>query len=296
LSRSRSRRGLLAGIVVAVVLSACAGNPTGPVASVDGVDVPREQLEQWVRLATDANGNIDPLGLQAELLTYVITTRVFEGIVAARGLTVDPALIDGLRESITEQVGGPLSLEATLADIGFPRDFFDEVFLVQQAAIDTLALELSEGRALETRTARHVLVETLEEAEEVYALLLEGADFGDLARERSIDPGSTMDGGLLGARERGVFVPPFDAAVWSAQLGTVLEPVETDFGFHVIEVIESETLAASELDAQGRQNLVFEELSAIIDAALQAAVITVDPTIGTWDAIGGRVVAAGRSN
>jgi peptidyl-prolyl cis-trans isomerase C len=296
LSRSRTRRGLLVGAIVSLVLASCSSGPAGPLATVDGVDIPREQLEGWIRAATDANPNIDPVGLQAELLSWTIQTRIFEGILAERGLTIDPALIEEIEEAISDQVGGPVALDATLADIGFPRDFFESIFLVQQAILDTLAIELSVGRTLETRTARHILVETSEEADEIYALLLDGADFGELARERSQDPGSGAAGGVLGAQERGVFVPPFDDAVWSAALDTVLEPVESDFGFHVIEVIESTTLSAADLDSQARQNLVFEELSAIIDAALGAADVSVDPTIGTWDPAGGRVLPVGRSN
>jgi peptidyl-prolyl cis-trans isomerase C len=296
LSRSRSRRGLLVGVIVSLVLAACSSGPAGPLATVDGVDVPREQLEGWVRTATDANPAIDAVGLQAELLSWTIQTAIFSAVLEERGLTIDPALIDEIRDTIADQVGGALSLDATLVDIGFPRDFFENVFLVQQAILDTLAIELSAGRSLETRNARHILVQTAEEADEIYELLLEGADFAELARERSQDPGSAAAGGVLGARERGAFVPPFDDAVWAASLDTVLEPVRSDFGFHIIEVIGSATQDASELDSQARQNLVFEELSTIIDTALSTAVVSIDPTIGTWDPIGGRVLPVGRSN
>jgi hypothetical protein len=293
--QSRARRGLLAGAMAALVLAACTSGPAGPLASVDGVEIPREQLEGWVRTATEANGRVDAVGIQVELLSLAIQTRIFGGVLEERGLSVDPARIEEVRATITEQVGGVQSLEATLADIGFPPDFFESVFLLQQAILDTLAIELAEGRTLETRTARHILVETRAEADEVYALLLEGADFAELARERSQDPGSGAAGGVLGPQERGAFVPPFDTAVWSARLDTVLEPVESDFGFHVIEVIAVTAQSAADLDFGARQNLVFDELSAIIEAAFAAAEVSVDPTIGTWDAIGGRVLPAGRS-
>jgi hypothetical protein len=296
LPRTRSRRGLLVGAIATIVLAACSSGPAGPLATVDGVEIPREQLEAWIRSASDANGDIDPVGLQAELLSWAIQVRVFEGVLAERGLTIDPALLQQTRDGVVAQVGGDAALEVALADIGFPRDFFENVFLVQQAALDALAIELAEGRSLETRTARHILVETREEAEEVYALLLEGADFAELAQERSQDSGSSAAGGVLGPQERGLFVPPFDDAVWSAPLDTVLEPVESEYGFHVIEVIEIVVRTASQLTAQERQRLVFAELSEIIDAALGDAVVTIDPTIGTWDALGARVLPVGRSN
>jgi len=296
LSRPRPRRALIAATATAILLAACAGGPAGPLATVNGEEIPRELLEGWVRTATDANEEVDAVGLQTELLSWAIQTRIFEGILDERGLSVDSARLDEVRASITEQVGGELSLRATLGDIGFPEDFFESVFLRQQAILDTLAIDLAGGRTLETRTARHILVETSEEADEVYALLLDGADFAELAQERSQDPGSGAQGGVLGPNERGAYVPPFDDAVWAADLDTVLEPVESDFGFHVIEVLDATTLTVAELDSQARQSLVFDELSVIIEEALTSAEVSVDPTVGTWDEVGGRVLPVGASN
>jgi len=291
-SRSRTLRGVFAVGVAALVLSACASAPSGPVASVDGVEIPRELLEGWVRTATDANSDVDAVGLQADLLSRVIQQRIIDGLLAERGLTVDPALLEEIRAAITEQVGGALSLEATLIDIGFPADYFDDVFLSVEASIDTLILELAAGRTLETRTARHILVDTAEEADEVFALLQEGADFAELAIERSVDPGSGPLGGDLGPQQRGVFVPPFDDAVWAATVNTVLAPVESDFGFHVIEVTAIATSAASELGPQERRGLVGAELEALITGAFAAADVTVDPTIGIWDPATGSILPA----
>jgi hypothetical protein len=296
LVRSHTRRGLLVGAIVSLVLAACSSGPAGPLATVDGVEIPREQLEGWIRTATDANPNIDAVGLQTDLLSRVIQQRIIEGVLADLGLTVDPGAAAEVRASIESQVGGPQSLIATLADIGFPEDFFDDIFVPVEAAVDALVLSLADGRSLETRTARHILVETAEEADEVFSLLQAGADFAGLAVERSLDPGSGSLGGGLGAQERGVFVPPFDDAVWSAQVGVVLAPVESEFGFHVIEVTAIDRLAAADLSSDQRRQLVAVELDALISAAFVAASVTVDPTIGTWDAVGGRVLPVGRSN
>ena len=279
-------------VAVPVVLAACSTAPSGPVATVDGVDVPRELLEGWVRTATDANEDLDAVGLQADLLARAVQQRIIDAVLAERGLTVDPALVESVRADITAQVGGALTLEATLVDIGFPTDYFDEVFVPVEAAVDTLVLSLAEGRTLATRTARHILVGTQEEADEIVALLAEGTDFATLAQERSQDPGSGAQGGDLGPQRRGTFVPPFDDAVWSAALDTVLAPVESEFGFHVIEVTAEVETPAAELDAQERRALVAAELEEIISGAIAAADVTVDPTIGTWDATTGGITPA----
>jgi parvulin-like peptidyl-prolyl isomerase len=289
LHRSRTVRGVLAIAIASIVLAGCASGPAGPLATVDDVEVPRELLEVWVREAVQGNPSIDAVGIQSDLLSRVIQQRVIEGVLAERGLTVDPALIEEIRDSITEQVGGALSLTATLAEIGFPQSFFDDVFLPVEAAIETLVAALAEGRSLETRTARHILVDSEEEADEVFALLQDGADFAELAIERSQDPGSGSRGGDLGPQQRGVFVPPFDEAVWSARVGVVLAPVESQFGFHVIEVTSIDRRTVTELTPDERRRLVGDELEAIISEAFVQARVTVDPTIGEWDPVAGSV-------
>ncbi len=287
--RSRTVRGVLAVLTSSVLLAACASGPAGPLATVDGEEIPREQLEGWVRTATSANADIDAVQLQADLLSRVIQQRILDAVLIDLGLTVDPAVVAEVRSSIEAQVGGPASLTATLAEIGFPEEFFDDVFVPVEAAIETLVLSLAEGSTLETRTARHILVDTAEEADEVFALLQDGADFAELAIERSEDPGSGSRGGDLGPQQRGVFVPPFDDAVWSAQVGVVLAPVQSDFGFHVIEVTAIDQSGAGDLSPDQRRQLVAAELEAIISGAFAAARVSVDPTIGEWDPVSGSV-------
>lgn len=287
----RSPRLVLAMAVAAVTLSACgSGASSDPVATVNDVDIPREQLETWVREATETNPELDPVRLQAELLSRIIQRGVVQSALDDLGLVRDDELIGAVRDAVIEEVGGASQFAVTLSRIGYPVSFFDEVFLVTEASIDTIVLSLMGERSLETRTARHILVESAEEADEVYRLLTEeGADFAELAQERSQDPGSAVNGGEMGARERGVYVPPFDDAVWSAQLDVVLEPVESQFGFHVIEVIASETRAGTQLTAGERRNLVFAELDEILAVALEKAVVVVDPTIGEWDPMTGNI-------
>lgn len=292
MARSRILRGVLVAGVAALVLAACASAPTGPVATVDGVDVPREQLEGWVRIASDANSEVDAVGLQADLLSRVIQQRIIDTLLAERGLSVDPAVLADIRAAITEQVGGEDALAATLIDIGFPRDYFDGVFIGVEASIETLILALVDGRTLETRTARHILVDTEEEADDIFALLQDGADFAELAIARSADPGSGARGGDLGPQQRGTFVPPFEEAVWSGRIGTVLAPVGSEFGFHVIEVTAIATKPASELDPRERRGLVAAELEELITGAFSAADVTVDATIGVWDPGTGSIVPA----
>ena len=86
-------------------------------------------------------------------------------------------------------------------------------------------------------SARHILVKTTEEATTVMDKMASGSAFADLAREFSTCP-SGKSGGSLGSFEPGTMVPEFDKVIFSPDtpMGTVMGPVETKFGYHLIVV------------------------------------------------------------
>lgn len=83
--------------------------------------------------------------------------------------------------------------------------------------------------------ASHILVDTEERALELIAELKDGADFAQLAQANSSCP-SSRQGGELGVFGRGQMVPEFDAVVFSAPVGEVQGPVQTQFGYHLVLV------------------------------------------------------------
>ena len=85
--------------------------------------------------------------------------------------------------------------------------------------------------------ARHILVDTSEKCEELKNEILGGSDFAEVAREHSSCPSSTQ-GGDLGEFGTGQMVKEFDEVVFSAELNTVQGPVQTQFGYHLLEVTE----------------------------------------------------------
>ena len=97
--------------------------------------------------------------------------------------------------------------------------------------------------------AQHILVRAAEgdataraaarqELEEARARIAAGADFADVAREVSDDPGSAVRGGDLGYFGRGAMVEPFEEAAMNANVGQVVGPVETQYGYHLIKVTD----------------------------------------------------------
>ena len=88
-----------------------------------------------------------------------------------------------------------------------------------------------------TARARHILVESEEICLELKQEIEGGADFADVARNHSSCP-SGSEGGDLGEFGPGMMVKEFDDVVFSGDLNTVLGPVKTQFGYHLLEVTE----------------------------------------------------------
>ncbi|MFC1752839.1 peptidylprolyl isomerase [Thermoproteota archaeon] len=83
--------------------------------------------------------------------------------------------------------------------------------------------------------ARHILTSTKKEAESIKQQIDSGADFADMAAQYSLCP-SKAQGGALGEFAPGQMVKEFDDVVFSTEIGKVVGPVQTQFGYHLIEV------------------------------------------------------------
>jgi len=98
--------------------------------------------------------------------------------------------------------------------------------------------------------ASHILISTegmskdsaKAQAQAIYARVKKGEDFAELARTYSKDPGSAQQGGDLNYFGRGRMVPAFDSAVFGASVGSIVGPVETQFGYHIIKVTDKTSL------------------------------------------------------
>jgi peptidyl-prolyl cis-trans isomerase C len=89
-------------------------------------------------------------------------------------------------------------------------------------------------------SARHILVKTEAEAKEISAQIKKGGDFSKIAKEKSLDPGSKEKGGDLGWFSPAGMVKPFSDAVTGLKKGELTaEPVQTQFGWHVIKLVDS---------------------------------------------------------
>jgi peptidyl-prolyl cis-trans isomerase C len=95
--------------------------------------------------------------------------------------------------------------------------------------------------------ARHILVETEDEAKAIEAELKKGADFAELAKKKSKDPGAS-DGGDLGFFTKDQMVPEFSAVAFALEPGKISDPVKSQFGWHIIKVEEKRNRTAPDFE------------------------------------------------
>ena len=132
-----------------------------------------------------------------------------------------------------------------------------EVQLLRQKLQDELTKEMptTELQVL----ARHILVESEVEAVAAYQLVRQGVDFAKVAGDFSKDTGSGANGGDLGWQPVSNFVDEFADAVTNQEIGVVGEPVKTEFGYHIIEVIAREELPLTGSQIDQKKQTVFSE-------------------------------------
>lgn len=99
----------------------------------------------------------------------------------------------------------------------------------------------------ESITSSHILVDTKEEAEKIIKEIEDGKTFEQAAGEFSSCP-SKAQGGNLGESTRGKMVPEFEDAAFAMEVGTISEPVKTEFGYHIIKLNDKKEAASSEYE------------------------------------------------
>lgn len=172
----------------------------------------------------------------------------------------DAILLDGLltqaiQEVLLSQQTEELSTIAKLALQNEERSLkaAEEIERLSEAAVTDEALqaaydaEFADAEPTQEFHAAHILVETEEEAAALVEELTGGADFAALAREHSTGP-TGPNGGDLGWFGMGAMVPEFEAAVVELEPGAVSAPVQTQFGWHVIQLNETRMQDVPTLD------------------------------------------------
>lgn len=269
-------------------------------------------LAQQNMTVADFEGNVRKQMLLTKLRNIVlegvvVTPDEIEGEYRRRNEKVKLDYISFSTESLKKQVKvGPEDLEkffnANKAIFRIPEKRSFEVLVANEEKIgasinlsdDELrklyASSLDRYRTGERVMARHILLMTQNKSaddtkklEAKAADLLKqvkgGADFAELAKKNSDDPGSAPKGGDLGWVTKGQMVPNFEATAFSLKKGEISNVIKTEYGFHIVQVTEREDARVkpfeevkAELATESKKQLVFDRMQSSIEQARAALV------------------------
>ncbi len=132
-----------------------------------------------------------------------------------------------------------------------------EAELLRRKLQDELAKDIPKTE--EQVLARHILVEKEAEAKAILMFLNQGIDFAELARKYSKDTGSGANGGELPWFGKGAMVPEFEAAAFSQPIGEIGQPVKSQFGYHIIQVIARQELPVTADQYEQKKQKAFND-------------------------------------
>lgn len=199
----------------------------------------------------------------------------------------DDVLFKGILDQLVQQevlkqsLPQPLSKRSQLMIENETRGFLSNEALsaVVQGAVTDAALQAAYDAKYKDAApateyhAAHILVDSEEKAKELKAQIDGGADFAELAKTNSSD-GAAQNGGDLGWFGLGMMVKPFEDAIVAMKPGEVAGPVQTDFGWHVVKLVETREAAKPALDevrdelaAEIEQKAVEDHIAALTTAA-----------------------------
>jgi peptidyl-prolyl cis-trans isomerase C len=198
----------------------------------------------------------------------------------------DEMLFDGILNQLVQQALLAESIETPPARVAIALKNEQRQLLAAEAIDALLAAQMSEDAIKAAYDAKyanaqpatewnasHILVETEEAAADLAKQAREGADFAELAKAHSTGP-SGPNGGQLGWFGAGMMVPAFEQAVAGMQAEQVSDPVQTQFGWHVIRLNETRVAAAPdlaevrpEIEAELQQKLIEEQLAKLAQGA-----------------------------
>ena len=144
---------------------------------------------------------------------------------------------DDMREQlIADKMRSKISEEVTITPAEV-RKFFNRI---PKDSLPFFSEEVEVAQIVKiARIGKDQKLKVITKLNEIREAILNGADFGTMAEMYSMDPGSSQNGGELpGWYSRGQLAPEYEAAVFKLKPGEISEPVETDFGFHIIQLLE----------------------------------------------------------
>jgi peptidyl-prolyl cis-trans isomerase C len=256
------RNGLIAGVlVVALGLTGCASiGGEKWVAKVNDQAISQKEFDSRianVQKAYESQGMkfdteegkqaLDQL--KKEIVESMIASQLVIQEVKKLNLNLDDPKIKEQEDNIKKMVGDEAQYQEWLKGQAMTEEEVRNYFALSAKVAEDVKVTDDEvktffnshqeqyGAVPEQVKARHILLKTEEEAKDIIAQLQKGANFEQLAKEKSTEPGAKESGGDLGYFGKGSMVPEFEKAAFAQKTGTYsTTPVKTEFGYHVIYV------------------------------------------------------------
>lgn len=194
-------------------------------ATVDGRQVTEKHMDYLIQtIGPERAAQFQSEQGRAQLLEELINQELFYSLALEQHMEKDPKFVEEME-----------MVKTNLLKSYAIRSFLDRVEVDQEAVRAYFDQNAGQFVQAETVQARHILVKEADQANEIKSAIDAGLSFEEAAMAHSTCP-SKDRGGDLGAFGKGQMVPEFEEAAFALDLGVVSDPVETQFGFHIIEV------------------------------------------------------------
>jgi len=179
--------------------------------------------------------------MRRQVLDSMIEQVLIEQAAAQEGVTISEEELEAVIQQSIEEGGGQASFEEWLRTSDLTYEEFQEELRFQLLALAIFErITGSVPTTAEQVHARHILVQTKEEAQTILTRLQAGEDFAALARERSQDENTKEAGGDLGFFQRGQLISPeLEEAALALQPDQISGVVQSQFGYHIVQVLET---------------------------------------------------------
>ncbi len=210
---------------------------TKPIATVNGVGIPESRFDFVLKQNLQQRGEKDSPEIRNSIKESLINQEIISQAAVKKGLDKTPEF-----RTMMDLSRGQNLVNAYLHDYVASHPVTDAEM---KAEFDKIKAHMGDKEY----KVRHILVKTEAEAKKIIAEIKKGAKFSKLAEKDSLDPGSKNNGGELDWAPASNFVKPFADAVTSLKKGQMTQtPVQTPFGWHVIEVEDEKPLKLPSFD------------------------------------------------
>lgn len=250
------KKWLAIAVTAGVLLTAC-GQTKGTVSEkdalgkVNGEYIAKADFEEEYNLYKEAYAK--QMGLDQQIRNMLVQEKVVAADLTKNNVTITDEEVKKKLDEMKLQLGGEEGYNKMLEANGMKADQYEKLiknsYLLEKhqswyiennsPTDEEIKTYFDENKdTLISVVTSHILVGSEDEAKAALERVKGGEDFATVAKELSTDPGSAANGGDLGAVTKGKMVPEFEKAAFDLGVNEISEPVQSEFGWHIIKVTE----------------------------------------------------------